>query len=130
MPAFVRFWIKADNETEPIPDSLSQCEPRHVGPPLSCPTFESKILDGLATGSLMRHHRLTAFSAALTFAVFLTHAAPAQVTDRMRATAPEKMMPADRASKMRECEKRTEQQKTKMEDRTRFVDECVWAKKK
>ena len=79
MPAFVRFWIKADNETEPIPDSLSQCEPRHVGLPLSCPTFESKILDGLATGSLMRHHRLTAFSAALTFAVFLTHAAPAQV---------------------------------------------------
>jgi hypothetical protein len=78
----------------------------------------------------MRQHGLTALSASLTFAMFLTYAAPAQVTDRMRATAPEKMMPADRASKMRECEWRTEQQKTKMEDRTRFVDECVWAKKR
>jgi len=48
----------------------------------------------------------------------------------MKATAPEKMMPADKALKMRECEKRMEQQKIKMEDRSRFLDECVWAKAK
>ena len=42
----------------------------------------------------------------------------------------EKMMPADRASKMRECEKRMQQQKIRTEDRSRFVDECVWAKEK
>jgi len=48
----------------------------------------------------------------------------------MKATAAEKMMPADRASKMRECEKLTAQQKIKMEDRSRFVDQCVWAKAK
>lgn len=78
----------------------------------------------------MRQHRLTVFYPALIFAMFLAHAAPAQVTPRMKATAPEKMMPSERASKMRECERRMEQQKIKMEDRSRFVDECVWAKAK
>jgi hypothetical protein len=48
----------------------------------------------------------------------------------MKATAPEKMMPVDKALKLRECEKRMEQQKIKMEDRSRFLDECVWAKAK
>ena len=43
----------------------------------------------------------------------------------MKATAPEKMMPSDKAQKMRECEKRADQQKIKMEDRSRFVNECV-----
>ena len=51
----------------------------------------------------MHPHRLTVLSAAMTFAMFLAHAASAQATDRMKATAMEKMMPADRASKMREC---------------------------
>lgn len=63
----------------------------------------------------MRPHRATAFFAAL--AMLLAHAASAQVTDRMKATAPEKMMPVDRAPKMRECQKRAEQQKIKMENR-------------
>lgn len=72
----------------------------------------------------------TLFYTALTFAVLLVHPAPAQVVDRMKATAPEKMMPPERASKMRECEKRMEQQKIKMDDRSRFVNECVWAKAK
>ena len=45
----------------------------------------------------------------------------------MKATAPEKMMPSDKAQKMRECEKRAEQQKIKMEERARFVNECVAA---
>ena len=74
-------------------------------------------------------HRLAEFSVPITFAIFLAHAASAQVTDR-KATAPEKMMPVDKALKMRECEKRMEQQKIKMEDRSRFLDECVWAKAK
>ena len=78
----------------------------------------------------MHPHRATAFFAALTFAMFLAHAASAQVTDRMKATAPEKMMPVDKAPKMRECQKRAEQQKIKMENLSRFVDECVAAKAK
>jgi len=73
--------------------------------------------------------RLTVLSAPF-FAIFLAQAASAQVTDRMKATAPEKMMPADKAQKMRECEKRMEQQKITMKDRSRFLDECVWAKAK
>jgi hypothetical protein len=67
---------------------------------------------------------------AKTIALRVAHAASAQVTDRMKATAPEKMMPVDKALKLRECEKRMEQQKIKMEDRSRFLDECVWAKAK
>lgn len=48
----------------------------------------------------------------------------------MKATATEKMMPADKAVKMRECEKRAAEQKIKMEGRSRFVDGCVWGKTK
>jgi hypothetical protein len=56
----------------------------------------------------MHPHRLIAFFAALTFTLFFAHASLAQAVDRMKATAPEKMMPADKAPKMRECEKRAE----------------------
>ena len=48
----------------------------------------------------------------------------------MKATAPEKMMPSDKAQKMRECEKRADQQKIKIEDRSRFVNECIAARAK
>jgi hypothetical protein len=58
-------------------------------------------------------------------AVFFAHSASAQ--DRMKATAPDKMMPGDKAQKMRECEKKATEQKIKMGDRTRFVDHCVAA---
>jgi hypothetical protein len=121
---------KADIKTGLIPDFLIPCEtvPRRL--PLA------RLSWGLIFGwsslreTLVHPHRLTEFCAPLTFAIFLAHAASAQVTDRMKATAPEKMMPVDKALKMRECEKRMEQQKIKMEDRSRFLDECVWAKAK
>jgi hypothetical protein len=58
------------------------------------------------------------------FGIFFSNLASAQ-TDRMKATAPEKMMPGDKAQRMRECGKRAEQQKIKIEDRSRFVNECV-----
>ena len=72
----------------------------------------------------MHPHRLTIFLTVVTLC--LAHAASAQVP-HMKATAPEKMMPINKAQKMRECEKRAEQQKIKMEDRSRFVNECVAA---
>jgi hypothetical protein len=79
-------------------------------------------------GAFMHRHRPTAFFATLTFvAVLLAQAASAQGPDRMKATAPEKMMPSDKAQKMRECEKRANQQKIKMEERSRFVNECIAA---
>jgi hypothetical protein len=76
----------------------------------------------------MRRHRRMAFLIALTFAAaFFAHTMSAQVPGPMKATAPEKMMPSDKAKKMRECEKRAEQQKIKMEDRSHFVNECIAA---
>jgi hypothetical protein len=66
----------------------------------------------------------------LIFAMFLMHAASAQGTNQIKATAPEKMMPADKAEKMRECQRRAEREQIKMEDRSRFIDQCVAAKTK
>jgi hypothetical protein len=43
----------------------------------------------------------------------------------MKATAPEKMMPAAKAQKMRVCEKRAQLMNIKLEDRARFVDRCM-----
>jgi hypothetical protein len=79
----------------------------------------------------MHPRRLTDFLIPPTFvAMLLAHAASAQVPDRMKATAPEKMMPSEKAQKMRQCEERAKQQKIKMEDRSRFVNECVAAGEK
>ena len=76
----------------------------------------------------MHRHCPTVFLATLTFvAVLLAHAASAQGPDHMKATAPEKMMPIDKAKKMRECEERAKQQKIRTEDHSRFVNECVAA---
>jgi hypothetical protein len=46
----------------------------------------------------------------------------------MKATAPEKMMPHEKAQKMRECARRAEQQKIETKDRARFINECVGTK--
>jgi hypothetical protein len=78
----------------------------------------------------MHPHRPALFLAALLVAMFLAHAASAQVSDRMKATAPEKMMPSEKVQKMRECQESAKQQKIGMADRARFVDECVAAKAK
>jgi hypothetical protein len=75
-------------------------------------------------------HRLSIFFGVLSFAILLAQAPSAQVTHPTKATASEKMMPTDKAVKMRECKKLMEQQKIKMEDRSRFVDHCVWANAK
>ena len=74
----------------------------------------------------MHRYRSMTFVCALSFgtATFV-QVASAQAPGRMKATAPEKMMPAEKAQKMRECERRAEQQKIKMEDRARFVNECI-----
>lgn len=78
----------------------------------------------------MHSNHLTLFLAALTLATFLAQATSAQLADRMKATASEKMMPTEKVLKMRECKMRAQEQKIKMENRSRFVDECVWAKAK
>ena len=75
---------------------------------------------------MRRHHPMVFLTALVFVAAFLTNSASGQ-TDRMKATAPEKMMPSDKAQKMRACEKRATQQKVKIDDRSRFVNECVAA---
>jgi hypothetical protein len=66
---------------------------------------------------------------ALSFGVALfAHAASAQLPGPLKATAPEKMMPQEKAQKMRECTRRAEQQKIEMKDRARFINECVGTK--
>ena len=66
---------------------------------------------------------------ALSFGVALfADAASAQLPGPMKATAPEKMMPQEKAQKMRECTRRAEQQKIEMKDRVRFINECVGTK--
>ncbi|HTM74780.1 MAG TPA: hypothetical protein VL198_16260 [Pseudolabrys sp.] len=73
----------------------------------------------------MNKHRPMALICALSFGMAtFVQVASAQTLGR-KATAPEKMMPVEKAQKMRECERRAEQQKIKMEDRARFVNECI-----
>lgn len=43
----------------------------------------------------------------------------------MKATAPDRMMPAGDAAKMRECDKLSMQPGIKMEDRAAFVQKCM-----
>ena len=51
-------------------------------------------------------HRSPTIGLPLLIFAFLMHAASAQGTNQIKATAPEKMMPADKAEKMRECQRR------------------------
>ena len=59
------------------------------------------------------------------FILFLVTAVSAQPSAPIKATAPEKMLPPDRAMKMRTCKKRAMQMEIKMEDRTSFVINCM-----
>jgi hypothetical protein len=54
---------------------------------------------------------------------------PAARAATMKSTAPEKMLPADEARKMRACDARAMKEKIPMERRTRFVKECMAAMK-
>jgi hypothetical protein len=70
-----------------------------------------------------------ALLSALSFgAAIFANAASAQLPGPMKATAPEKMMPHEKAQKMRECARPAEQQKIETKDRARFINECVGTK--
>jgi len=63
-----------------------------------------------------------------TAATLLVAAVSAQAAEPMKATAPEKMMPAGDAEKMRECNKKSMDPSIKMEDRAAFVKKCMGMK--
>jgi serine protease inhibitor ecotin len=52
-------------------------------------------------------------------------AASAQAAESMKASAPEKMMPAGQAEKMRACDAKAMDANIKMEDRAAFVRKCM-----
>ena len=72
-----------------------------------------------------RHHSAKIAFALLFGIAAFGQAASAQMSGPMKATAPEKMMPPDKAQKMRECDRRAEQHKIKMEDHARFENKCM-----
>jgi hypothetical protein len=59
-------------------------------------------------------------------AIFLATAA--QAADPMKASAPDKMMPAGDAEKMRACDKKAMDANVKMEERADFVKKCMGMK--
>jgi hypothetical protein len=70
-----------------------------------------------------------ALLSALSFgAAIFANATSTQLPGPMTANAPEKMMPHEKAQKMRECARRAEQQKIETKDRARFINECVGTK--
>jgi hypothetical protein len=73
---------------------------------------------------------ITGFAALLAGTLLFTGAAVAQKSDTMKATAPEKMTPPGEADPMRECDKMAMDQHIKMEDRARFVRDCIAKKMK
>jgi hypothetical protein len=70
------------------------------------------------------------FAALLGGTLLFTSAAVTQNSGAMRATAPEKMTPAGQGLAMRECDKLAMDQHIKMEDRARFVQDCIAKKMK
>jgi hypothetical protein len=47
----------------------------------------------------------------------------------MKPSAPQKMMSSDEAQKMRDCEKQAVQNNVKMDERSKYVMDCMTAKK-
>jgi len=69
-------------------------------------------------------HRMS-FGFALAAALMLAGSAAAQKSNAMKATAPEKMTPPGASEAMRDCDKLAIARQVKMEDRARFVQDCV-----
>jgi len=71
---------------------------------------------------------IRSFGVALAASLMLAGSAAAQKSDAMKATAPEKMTPPGESDAMRDCDKLAMDRQIKMEDRARFVQDCVAAK--
>jgi hypothetical protein len=73
---------------------------------------------------------MTGFAALLAGVLPFAGVAAAQNGGTMTATAPEKMAPPGQSEAMRECDKMAMDQHIKMEDRARFVQDCIAKKMK
>ncbi len=74
--------------------------------------------------------RLKIVAALLASGLLAASAVAAEQPAPMTATAPEKMMPRGAGEKMRECDRLAIDQHIRMEDRARFVKDCVDKKMK
>jgi hypothetical protein len=66
---------------------------------------------------------------ALLTAVTVSLACGAATAQPMKPSAPQKMMSPDETKKMRACEKQAADQNIKMDERSKFVMDCMTAKK-
>ncbi len=73
---------------------------------------------------------MTRMTFGIALAAALLLAAPAVAQKDMKATAPMKMTPPGEGDAMRACDKLAMDQHIKMEERTRFVQDCVAKKMK
>jgi len=63
--------------------------------------------------------------AAILAALLLAGAAAAQTSQATKATAPEMMMPPGESGALRDCDQQAIQEHVKMDERARFVKDCV-----
>ena len=66
---------------------------------------------------------------ALLTAVTVSLLCGAALAQPMKPSAPQKMMSPEEAQKMRACEKQAADQNIKMDERSKFVMDCMTAKK-
>ena len=71
---------------------------------------------------------LALFTVATLSVAFATLAAQAQTP--MKPSAPQKMMSPEQARKMRDCEQQAAQNNIKMDERSKYVMDCMTAKAK
>jgi hypothetical protein len=72
--------------------------------------------------------RVIALLTAVTLSLGLA-AGAACAQSSMKPSAPQKMMSPDEAQKMRDCEKQAADQNIKMDERSKYVMDCMTAKK-
>jgi len=73
--------------------------------------------------------RLIALLTALTFSLVLSLVCVSVNAQPMKPSAPQKMMSPTEAQKMHDCEKQAAAQNIKMDLRSKFVMDCMKAKK-
>jgi hypothetical protein len=68
--------------------------------------------------------RLTAIASAIVFGAILC-AGAAGANDAMNPTAPTRMMPPDEKARLDACRQKAAQQNIKMDERARFIMDCM-----
>jgi hypothetical protein len=84
-----------------------------------------RIANSIGLRSLIMSRSTTTMAMAAFSGLLLTGGSSAAEPATNKPTAMEKMMPSDQVAKMRACEKRAMDEKIKMDERTRFIEDCM-----